>query len=101
MTRSGFARRPPNYRLLLAGAVEEKILALHDRRRELADAILTGLGATALDLDALRGPLAEPSSPTDLREYFVCGLRLAGSPRIVEPEPLSFSKAGALTYRRR
>lgn len=50
------------YKLLTQGTVEEKILALQDRKRGLADNLLAGVGAqqhliTAADLDVLFQPI--------------------------------------------
>jgi SNF2 family DNA or RNA helicase len=50
------------YKLLTQGTVEEKILALQDRKRGLADNLLAGVGAqqhliTAEDLEVLFQPL--------------------------------------------
>ncbi|MCX7176643.1 MAG: DEAD/DEAH box helicase [Proteobacteria bacterium] len=51
------------YKLLTQGTVEEKILALQDRKRGLSDNLLAGVGAqqhliTAADLDVLFQPIA-------------------------------------------
>jgi SNF2 family DNA or RNA helicase len=52
--RIGQTRPVTVYRLVTEGSIEEKILALHQSKRELADDILAGLeGTDALDLDAL------------------------------------------------
>ncbi|MFO7561748.1 MAG: DEAD/DEAH box helicase [Enhygromyxa sp.] len=52
--RIGQTRPVTVYRLVTVGSIEEKILALHQSKRELADDILAGLeGAEALDLDEL------------------------------------------------
>lgn len=54
--RIGQTRPVTVYRLVLEGSVEQRILALHEQKRELADAILAGEGA-ALDFDMLRSLL--------------------------------------------
>jgi len=51
------------YKLLTQGTVEEKILALQDRKRGLADNLLAGVGTqqhliTATDLDVLFQPIS-------------------------------------------
>ncbi len=52
--RIGQTRPVTVYRLVTAGTIEEKILALHETKRDLADDILAGLeGTEALDLDEL------------------------------------------------
>jgi SNF2 family DNA or RNA helicase len=53
-------RRPVHvYRLVTAGTIEEKILALHRRKQRLTSDLLEGLdNATKLDLDTLRGLLS-------------------------------------------
>jgi superfamily II DNA or RNA helicase len=57
--RIGQMRPVTVYRLISEGTIEDKILGLHERKRELADDILTGLeGAETLDLDKLMGLLA-------------------------------------------
>jgi superfamily II DNA or RNA helicase len=52
--RIGQTRPVTVYRLITAGSIEEKIVALHQSKRELADDVLAGLeGTSALDLDQL------------------------------------------------
>ncbi len=58
--RIGQSRPVTVYRLVSKGTIEEKILALHAEKRDLADDLLTGLeGAGPLDLDELMGLLAD------------------------------------------
>jgi superfamily II DNA or RNA helicase len=54
-------RRPVHvYRLVTAGSIEEKILALHRTKKRLAGDLLEGLDeASKLDLETLRGLLAQ------------------------------------------
>jgi superfamily II DNA or RNA helicase len=49
------------YNLVVAGSVEERILALQKRKKELADGVLSGAAAplTAADVDDLFAPLTE------------------------------------------
>jgi SNF2 family DNA or RNA helicase len=48
------------YRLVLQGTVEQKILALHEHKRQLAEDILSGAAAAAkLDASALLALLRE------------------------------------------
>lgn len=53
-------RRPVTiYRLVAAGTVEERILAMHGKKRETAERLLDGTGSAAhLDVDALRELIA-------------------------------------------
>ncbi len=56
--RIGQDRPVTVYRLVTAGTIEEKILALHGTKRQLADDLLAGLEQTSsLDLDQLRALL--------------------------------------------
>jgi superfamily II DNA or RNA helicase len=58
--RIGQSRPVTVYRLISKGTIEEKILALHAAKRNLADDLLAGLeGAGALDLDELVGLLSD------------------------------------------
>jgi SNF2 family DNA or RNA helicase len=51
------------YRLVMRDSIEERILAVHARKRELADAILEGTDTVApLSLEELRGLLEAPAS---------------------------------------
>jgi SNF2 family DNA or RNA helicase len=52
--RIGQTRPVTVYRLVMEGSIEEKILALHDQKRDLADALLEGSGSSAaLSVDDL------------------------------------------------
>lgn len=52
--RIGQARPVTVYRLVMQGSIEERILALHEHKRDLADALLHGTGsATSLTVDEL------------------------------------------------
>jgi superfamily II DNA or RNA helicase len=52
--RIGQTRPVTVYRLVMQGSIEEKILALHDHKRDLADALLEGSGSSAaLSVDEL------------------------------------------------
>jgi SNF2 family DNA or RNA helicase len=58
--RIGQSRPVTVYRLISKGTIEEKILALHADKRDLADDLLTGLeGSGALELDELVGLLSD------------------------------------------
>jgi superfamily II DNA or RNA helicase len=58
--RIGQLRPVTIYRLVAKDTVEERIIALHQQKRNLADSLLEGMAeAGTLDLDALRGLLAE------------------------------------------
>ena len=73
--RIGQTRPVMVYRLVVAGSIEERLLALQSRKAALADAVLGGMGShggdVALqpaDLDTLLAPLAGPAEPPpDLR----------------------------------
>ncbi|PRP94318.1 DEAD/DEAH box helicase [Enhygromyxa salina] len=61
--RIGQQRPVTVYRLVTAGTIEEQILELHGRKRDLADDLLAGLdSAKKLDLDELRALLQGASS---------------------------------------
>jgi SNF2 family DNA or RNA helicase len=58
--RIGQKRPVTVYRLVTEGTIEEKILALHESKRQLADDLLAGLeGGDALDVDELMALLEE------------------------------------------
>jgi len=58
--RMGQTRPVTVYRLLMANSIEEKIMALHDRKRHLADSLLDGVGeAASLTVNELMGLLRE------------------------------------------
>jgi len=58
--RIGQARPVTVYRLVTAGSVEERIVALHHDKRALADSLLEGQdGAAPLDAEALLALLRE------------------------------------------
>ncbi len=73
--RIGQTRPVMVYRLVVAGSIEERLLALQSRKAALADAVLGGLGGAAgqgallpADLDSLLAPLASATEgPPDLR----------------------------------
>lgn len=54
--RIGQTRAVTVYRLVVAGSIEEKLLALHERKRELADSLLESAGEST-DLETLVGLL--------------------------------------------
>ena len=61
--RTASARRAPVtiYRLVAKGTIEEQIVDLHHRKRDLADRLLEGADASArLDPDALLALLRQP-----------------------------------------
>jgi SNF2 family DNA or RNA helicase len=61
--RIGQTRPVTIYRLVMEGSIEEKILALHASKRELADDLLAGTGTgPALGLDELMALLGEASA---------------------------------------
>ena len=63
--RMGQTRAVTVYRLITAGTIEEKILALHEQKRELADDILAGMeGAGALQLDELMALMESDEAPS-------------------------------------
>ncbi len=69
--RIGQTRPVTIYRLVMEGSIEEKILALHDEKRELADRLLEGsdTGST-LNVDTLAALIREMGSPLDkVRDY--------------------------------
>ncbi len=54
------------YRLVMEGSIEEKILALHDEKRELADRLLEGSDAgSTLNVETLASLIREMGSPLD------------------------------------
>jgi superfamily II DNA or RNA helicase len=57
--RIGQTRPVTIYRLVMRGSIEEKILALHGTKRELADDVLAGESRGAFDVDQLLTLLAE------------------------------------------
>jgi SNF2 family DNA or RNA helicase len=58
--RMGQTRPVTVYRLLMANSIEEKIMALHERKRHLADSLLDGVGeAASLTVNELMGLLRE------------------------------------------
>jgi SNF2 family DNA or RNA helicase len=68
--RIGQTRPVTIYRLVMQGSIEEKILALHATKRELADGLLEGSsGGRTFDVDELLSLLNEANTPrasTDL-----------------------------------
>jgi SNF2 family DNA or RNA helicase len=53
--RIGQTRPVTVYRLVMQDSIEEKILALHDDKRELADSLLEGTGsASSMSIDELK-----------------------------------------------
>ncbi|HEX5658278.1 MAG TPA: DEAD/DEAH box helicase, partial [Polyangiales bacterium] len=61
--RIGQTRPVTIYRLLMQGSIEEKILALHASKRELADDILEGESRAPFEMDQLLELLAEAHAP--------------------------------------
>ena len=65
--RIGQTRPVMVYRLVVAGSIEERLLALQSRKAALADAVLGGLGGDAAlqpaDLATLLAPLNPPTEP--------------------------------------
>lgn len=58
--RIGQTRPVTIYRIVASGTIEEKIVALHHQKRELADSLLTGTdSATKLSVDQLKALLTE------------------------------------------
>ncbi len=57
--RIGQTRPVTIYRLVMQDSIEEKILALHGSKRELADSVLAGEGREALNVDQLLELLSE------------------------------------------
>ena len=63
--RMGQTRAVTVYRLITAGTIEEKILALHEQKRELADDIFAGMeGPGALQLDELMALMESDDAPS-------------------------------------
>ena len=58
--RIGQTRPVTVYRLVAAGTVEEKVLALHDSKRALAEDLLSATGSAALTPAELLGLFARP-----------------------------------------
>jgi SNF2 family DNA or RNA helicase len=61
--RIGQTRPVTVYRLVMQGSIEEKILALHGQKRELADSVLAGESQGAPGIDELLALLAEVHAP--------------------------------------
>ena len=60
--RIGQTRPVTIYRIVAANTIEEKIVSLHHRKRELADSLLSGTdAATKLTVDQLKSLLIEES----------------------------------------
>jgi superfamily II DNA or RNA helicase len=63
--RIGQTRPVTIYRLVMQGSIEEKILALHATKRELADDVLAGESRDAFDMDQLLELLADVHAPRE------------------------------------
>ena len=64
--RIGQTRPVTIYRLVMEGSIEEKILALHDEKRELADRLLEGSDTgNTLNVETLAALIREMGSPLD------------------------------------
>jgi SNF2-related domain/Helicase conserved C-terminal domain len=61
--RIGQTRPVTIYRLVMQGSIEEKILALHTSKRELADDVLAGESRDAFDMEQLLELLADAHAP--------------------------------------
>ncbi len=80
--RSGQMRPVTIYRLVAKGTIEEQIVDLHSRKRDLADRLLEGTDAPArLDADELVELLKQSISPSAPVGKIVRGL--ASSPAVV------------------
>jgi SNF2 family DNA or RNA helicase len=66
--RIGQTRPVTVYRLVIEGSIEEKILALHENKRDLADALLEGTGSSAaLSVDELVALVRDAGGETEKR----------------------------------
>jgi superfamily II DNA or RNA helicase len=62
--RLGQTRPVTIYRLVMRNSIEEKILALHAHKRDLADRVLEGTGQANVSLDDLLALISPESAPT-------------------------------------
>jgi SNF2 family DNA or RNA helicase len=85
--RIGQTRPVTIYRLVMEGSIEEKILALHDEKRELADRLLEGseTGST-LNVETLASLIREMGSPLDGPRSYEAGLDRDGSESASAPQ---------------
>jgi len=73
--RIGQTRPVTIYRMVMEGSIEEKILALHDEKRELADRLLEGSDAgNSLNVETLAALIREMGSPHDAARPYEGGL---------------------------